>query len=69
VFNIAHIHVNDTSDEVPIDVQYLTSYDYKLWEIPFKKDVTGAPLRYKILVFDWKIRDVLYNSGSQIEPV
>lgn len=69
IFNIAHMHVNDTSDEVPIDVQYLPSYDYKLRDIPFKKDVSGQALRYKILVYDWKIRDVLYNNGQSIEPV
>ena len=69
IFNIAHIHLNDTSEQVPIDVQYLNSYNYNIWQIPFSKDLSGAALRYKILVFDWKIRDVLYNNGSIIEPV
>lgn len=67
LFNIIHIHLNDTSDEVPIDVQYLPSYTYNIKDIQFKKDISGTPLRYKILVYDWKIRDVIYNSGSCIE--
>jgi hypothetical protein len=69
IFNIVHIHVNDCSEEVPIDVQYLASSDYKIRDVPFGKDVAGRSLRYKILVHDWKILDVLYNTGSRIEPV
>ena len=69
IFNIIHIHVNDCSDEVPIDVQYLTQHDYKVKDIPFGFDIAGRHLRYKILVYDWKIRDVLYHNGSSIEPV
>ena len=69
IFNIIHIHVNDCSEEVPIDVQYLNQYEYRIKDIPFGYDMAGRSLRYKILVYDWKIRDVLYNSGSTIEPV
>jgi hypothetical protein len=69
VFNIVHIHINDTSDEVPIDVEYLSNYNYKMRDISFKKDISGVPLRYKILVWNWKIRDVLYNNGTEIEAV
>lgn len=58
------MQVNDTSDEVPIDVEYLPKYDYKLHEISFKKDMSGMQLRYKILVYDFQIRSVLYNSGK-----
>ena len=29
----------------------------------------GVSLRYKILVHDFKIRDVLYNNGTSIEAV
>lgn len=63
------MHVNDCSEEVPIDVQYLTTNEYNLRDVPFGKDFSGRELRYKILVFDWKIRDVLYNTGSSVEPV
>ena len=69
LFNIAHMHLNDTSDEIPIDVEYLTSYSYDLRQIPFNKDISGQPLKYKILVFNWKIRDVLYNNGKVVEPI
>ena len=64
-----HIHLNDTSEEVPLDVEYLSSFEYKKRDIKFSKGVDGLPLRYKFLVFDWKIRDVLYNNGTTIEPV
>lgn len=69
MFNIVHIHINDTSDEVPIDVEYLDYFDYKIRDINFKKDFSGVPLRYKILVWNWQIRDVLYNNGTTIESV
>lgn len=69
VFNIVHLHLNDTSDQVPIDVQYLDSHTYSIKDISFTKDVSGQVLRYKILVHDWKIRDVLYNNGSSVEPL
>jgi hypothetical protein len=31
--------------------------------------MTGQVLRYKILVFDFAIRAVLYNNGTTIEPI
>lgn len=69
IFNIIHIHVNDTSDQVPIDVQYLETHDYAKRDIEFGKDAMGVPLRYKILVHDWKIRDVIYNNGETHEVI
>lgn len=54
---------------MPIDVQYLDAHTYSIKEISFAKDVSGQMLRYKILVYDWKIRDVLYNNGSSVEAV
>ena len=38
-------------------------------DIKASQGVDELPLRYKFLVFDWKIRDVLYNNGTTIEPV
>lgn len=70
IFNIFHIHTNDQSEEVPLDVEYLEDYNYKLRDIKFEKDMQGNPLRYKFLVFGMKIRDVLYNFGNnKIESI
>ena len=35
----------------------------------FKIDHTGMPLRYKILVKNLVIREILYNTGSSIESI
>ena len=37
--------------------------------LEFKTDVTGMPLRYKILVKDLVIHKILYNTGASIEEV
>lgn len=76
LLNIIHIHLNDTSDEATVDVSCLTSEldvllidenDFSGQE--FKKDVSGKPLRYKILVYQNKVKTVLYNTGTSIEVV
>lgn len=58
ILNIIHIHLNDTSDEATIDVHYLTSHDDIIQiqsgdftQQEFKKDASGIPLRYKILIY------------------
>jgi len=76
VLNIVHIHLNDTSDEASVDVKYLVS-DKELDAInkgdfsaeQFKKDLNGIPLRYKILIHNMRVKQVLYNTGSSIETV
>jgi len=63
------MHVNDTSDEVSLDVRYVTPEeegkilqdDYS--DEKFELDATGRPLRYKILIHNMRIWAVLYNSG------
>ena len=59
--NILHFHINDMSDEIPIDQRWLTSDERdkllngNLDEIKlpeFKRDVNGVLLRYLILIFD-----------------
>lgn len=59
--NIVHIHVNDTGEEVTMDVAYM--HDDENIEIfhDFKTDITGNPLKYKIIVKGCKIHSVLYN--------
>jgi len=68
-----HMHVNDTSDEVSLDVRYVTPEeegkimqdDYSAEK--FELDATGRPLRYKILIHKMRIWAVLYNTGSSID--
>ena len=76
ILNIIHIHLNDTSDEAAIDVQYITNtQDLLLLDkedytnIKFDKDAAGVVMRYKILVHEMKVKAVLYNTGNSIELV
>ena len=41
VFNIVHVHLNDTSDQVPLEVEYLHEMNYNLKEIKFGNDLAG----------------------------
>jgi hypothetical protein len=69
MLNIVHVHLNDSSEDVTIDVAYMDKGtkvdDFKV----FGKDATGRVLRYKILVKDMKIFHVLYNTGDSFEDV
>ena len=69
MLNIVHVHLNDMSDEVTIETDYMQDEqsvnDFK----EFKVDVSGQVLRYKILVKDMKIYSILYNTGNGIEEV
>merc|ERR1712048_1482289 len=73
ILNILHMHVNDTSDEVSLDVRYVMPEEKEKIEKDnftdekFDNDVSGRPLRYKILVHNMTIWAVLYNTGSSIE--
>lgn len=52
MLNLIHVHVNDTSDEVTIDVAYMQEGESIKEHEEFKADYTGQVLRYKILVRD-----------------
>ena len=45
-----HIHVNDTSEEVTMDVVYMHDDENIENFYEFKNDISGKPLRYKIIV-------------------
>ena len=59
--NIFHLHVNDTSEEVTFDVSYMHKDEAIDQFLNFKTDVSGRPLKYKIIVKDMSIHKVLYN--------
>ena len=76
ILNIMHIHLNDTSEEATVDVTCITNHDEVTLldkgdysNQTFPKDASGKPLRYKILVYESKVKAVLYNTGSSIERV
>ena len=75
ILNILHMHVNDTSDEVSLDVRYVMPEEADKIEQDnfndetFDLDATGRPLRYKILIHNMKVWAVLYNTGSSIESI
>lgn len=62
--NIFHLHVNDTSDEVTFDVAYMHDNEAIDQFIQFATDVSGRPLKYKIIVKDMAIHKVLYNRAG-----
>lgn len=64
MLNIIHIHVNDTSDEVTVECDYMKAESNIEEYFEFKPDVAGQILRYKILVRDMKIFAMLYNAGN-----
>ena len=70
MLNLLHIHINDMSEQVSVDVAYMQD-DQGLHEFQtFNVDVTGQILRYKIMVKDMRIFTILYNDGNgQIEEL
>lgn len=69
MLNIVHIHLNDVSDQVTVAVDYIPEGQNLSDFNKFDVDVTGQPLRYKILVRSMKIFSILYNTGKGIEEV
>jgi len=76
MLNILHFHINDTSDEIPIDQRWLTQDERDLLlsgnreqiRFPeFKKDANGMLLRYLILIYDQQVIDLLYNPGEKYD--
>ena len=67
--NIIHMHVNDMSDEVPVDVVYMHKGETVENHREFAYDVSGRMLRYKILIKDMKVAHLLYNEGHSVEEI
>ena len=69
MLNIVHIHLNDVSEEVTVDVACMKE-DQSLKEFEqFPLDVTGKPLRYRLIVKAMKLFTIKYNTGHGIEEV
>ena len=61
MLNIVHIHVNDMSDQVTLEVAYMADGETLAGYQEFKEDFSGRTLRYKVLVREQWIHRVLYN--------
>lgn len=64
MLNVCHVHINDRSEFVTVEVDYMQDEDSVKDYEEFKVDVTGKELRYKILVKDMAIYKMLYNMGN-----
>ncbi len=64
MLNILHIHINDMSEEVTLEVSYMGDGESVALYNEFKQDFSGRTLRYKVLVRDQLIFKVLYNQGN-----
>ena len=69
ILNIIHIHLSDTSDHTSIDVVYLKKGETRDQHTEFGVDEMGTILRYRILVKNLTIFEILYNTGSSVETI
>lgn len=69
VFNLLHMHINDTNASVSIDVVTLDANEDVKPHLVFGKDAMGNPLRYKVLIRDDAVNSVFYNTGSKAELI
>jgi hypothetical protein len=69
VFNLIHMHINDTNTSVSIDVVTLDENENIKPHLVFGKDAMGNPLRYKVLIRNDRVHSVFYNTGSKAEVI
>lgn len=68
ILNILHIHLNDTSQEITIDSEFLEKEENVLNHGVFTLDATGKKLTYKLIFKDYKLVKIFYNvSGGYID--
>lgn len=63
------MHVNDTSEEVTFDLAYMHDGESLEQFEEFKTDMSGRPLKYKIIIKDMAIFKVLYNHVGQKQVI
>ena len=69
ILNIVQILLSDMSDYTSIDVVYLKKGETRDHHMEFGTDEMGTVLRYKILIKNLAVHEILYNTGSSIENV
>ena len=64
ILNILHIHLNDTSQEITIDSEFLEKDENVLNHKVFLNDITGKKLTYKLIFKDYKLLNIFYNVSN-----
>ena len=64
ILNILHIHLNDTSQEITIDSEFLEKDENVLNHKVFLTDATGKRLTYKLIFKDYKLLKLYYNVSN-----
>ena len=64
ILNILHIHLNDTSQEITIDSEFLEKDENVLNHKVFLNDVTGKKLTYKLIFKDYQLKNIFYNVSN-----
>ena len=64
ILNILHIHLNDTSQEITVDSEFLEKDEDILNHKVFKLDAMGKRLTYKFLFKDYKLIKVYYSVSN-----
>ena len=70
ILNILHLHLNDTSQEITIDSEFLEKNDNILEHKVSSRDAMGKLLTYKLLFKDYKLIKIYYfvNDNYIDEP-
>lgn len=69
ILNIIHIHLSDMGEQTSLDIVYLKKGESQDDHMEFGVDEMGITLRYRILVKNLTIFQILYNTGSSVECV
>ena len=69
ILNIIHIHLSDMSDYTSLDVVYLKKGETRQQHMEFGVDEMGTVLRYRLLIKNLAVHEILYNTGNSVEVV
>ena len=64
ILNILHIHLNDTSQEITVDSEFLEKDEDILNHKVFTLDAMGKRLTYKFLFKDYKLIKIYYSMSN-----
>ena len=64
ILNIMHIHINDTSEEITIDSEFLEKDEPILNHKVFPTDSMGKKLKYKFIIKDYKLVKIYYAMSN-----
>ena len=64
ILNILHIHLNDTSQEITIDSDFLEKDEPVINHKVFTVDAMGKRLTYKLIFKDYKLTNIFYSVSN-----